>query len=63
MYVTKRNMAAAVENLTKHLEHVSDALAVSYIYFSPALSSLDSTLISYMELNGLVWKGILCLSS
>lgn len=29
MYVTKRNMASAVSNLTKHLEHVSDVLAVS----------------------------------
>lgn len=29
MYVTKRNMANAVSNLTKHLEQVSDALAVS----------------------------------
>ncbi|KAB1207339.1 hypothetical protein CJ030_MR7G017478 [Morella rubra] len=30
MYVTKRNMASAVSNLTKHLEHVSEALAVSF---------------------------------
>lgn len=29
MYVTKRNMASAVTNLTKHLEGVSEALAVS----------------------------------
>lgn len=32
MYVTKKNMATAVTNLTKHLEHVSDALAVSFVY-------------------------------
>lgn len=32
MYVTKKNMATAVANLTKHLEHVSDALAVSPIH-------------------------------
>lgn len=25
-------MATAVTNLTKHLEHVSDALAVSFVY-------------------------------
>lgn len=25
-------MATAVANLTKHLEHVSDALAVSFVY-------------------------------
>lgn len=31
MYVTKSNMATAVSNLTKHLEHVSEALAVSSI--------------------------------
>ncbi|KAG6387566.1 hypothetical protein SASPL_152758 [Salvia splendens] len=29
MYVSKQNMANAVSNLTKHLDHVSDALAVS----------------------------------
>ncbi|KAL7207771.1 hypothetical protein ACSBR1_029673 [Camellia fascicularis] len=29
MYVTKRNMANAVSNLTKHLESVSEALAVT----------------------------------
>lgn len=32
MYVTKRNMASAVSNLTKHLEHVSDVLAVSVCF-------------------------------
>uniref|UniRef100_A0A166IY80 DUF1664 domain-containing protein n=1 Tax=Daucus carota subsp. sativus TaxID=79200 RepID=A0A166IY80_DAUCS len=29
MYVTKKSMSTAVSNLTKHLEHVSDALAVT----------------------------------
>jgi hypothetical protein len=29
MYVTKRNMANAVSGMTKHLEQVSAALAVS----------------------------------
>ena len=29
MYVTKRSMAGAVSNLTKHLEQVSEALSVS----------------------------------
>ncbi|KAJ6430006.1 hypothetical protein OIU84_021424 [Salix udensis] len=29
MYVTKRSMASAVSNLTKHLEQVSEALSVS----------------------------------
>lgn len=33
MYVTKRNMTNAVSNLTKHLDHVSEALAVSICYF------------------------------
>lgn len=33
MYVTKQNMANAVANLTKHLEHVSDALAVSFVLY------------------------------
>jgi hypothetical protein len=31
MYVTKRSMASAVSNLTKHLEQVSEALSVSAI--------------------------------
>lgn len=30
MYVTKANMANAVANLTKNLEHVSETLAVSF---------------------------------
>jgi hypothetical protein len=30
MYVTKANMAAAVANLTKNLEQVSETLAVSF---------------------------------
>lgn len=34
MYVTKRNMANAVSNLTKHLEHVSEALAVSVVLYA-----------------------------
>ncbi|KAL5759598.1 hypothetical protein ACOSP7_018118 [Xanthoceras sorbifolium] len=29
MYVTKKSMAAAVSNLTKHLEHVTDALSLA----------------------------------
>ena len=31
MYVTKRSMAGAVSNLTKHLEQVSEALSVSAV--------------------------------
>ena len=31
MYVTKSNMANAVSNLTKNLEQVTDAIAVSNI--------------------------------
>ena len=33
MYVTKRSMANAVSNMTKHLEQVSSALSVSYSVF------------------------------
>ena len=30
MYVTKRGMATAVENLTKNLDNVKEAVAVSF---------------------------------
>lgn len=54
MYVTKKSMANAVENLTKHLEHVSDALAVSFI---PPYS------LFYSQLLGLIFHAIHLLTS
>lgn len=36
MYVTKKGMANAVSNMTKHLEQVSAALAVSHRFLCPA---------------------------
>ncbi|PSR88366.1 Protein of unknown function DUF1664 protein [Actinidia chinensis var. chinensis] len=40
MYVTKRNMANAVSNLTKHLEHVPEALALHQTFFSLTLDDM-----------------------
>lgn len=52
MYVTKQNMANAVTNLTKHLDHVSDALAVSISYF---LIGIYWTYIFFSLVPALVW--------
>ncbi|KAI5656340.1 hypothetical protein M9H77_25133 [Catharanthus roseus] len=44
MYVTKKNMATAVANLTKHLEHVSDALAATKKHLTQRIENLDGKL-------------------
>ncbi|KAI5656341.1 hypothetical protein M9H77_25134 [Catharanthus roseus] len=44
MYVTKKSMANAVENLTKHLEHVSDALAATKKHLTQRIENLDGKL-------------------
>ncbi|GMH15325.1 hypothetical protein Nepgr_017166 [Nepenthes gracilis] len=41
MYVTKRNMATAVENLTKHLESVSEALAKTKRHLTQRIENID----------------------
>ncbi|KAG6399189.1 hypothetical protein SASPL_140665 [Salvia splendens] len=41
MYVTKQNMTNAVSNLTKHLDHVSDALAVTDAHADLSQISFD----------------------
>ncbi|XP_071919394.1 uncharacterized protein [Coffea arabica] len=54
MYVTKRNMAAAVENLTKHLEHVSDALAAAKKHLTQRIENLDGKLDEQVEMSKLI---------
>lgn len=54
MYVTKRNMAAAVENLTKHLEHVSDALAAAKRHLTQRIENLDGKLDEQVEMSKLI---------
>lgn len=45
MYVTKKNMATAVSNMTQHLGQLSDALAVSsMIRILLAVSSVVASL-------------------
>ncbi|XP_038713873.1 uncharacterized protein LOC120007609 isoform X2 [Tripterygium wilfordii] len=41
MYVTKRNMATAVTNLTKHLESVTEALSAAKKHLTQRIESLD----------------------
>lgn len=51
MYVTKRNMASAVTNLTKHLENVSDALAKTKKHLTQRIQNLDDKMLQQNELS------------
>ncbi|XP_019156766.1 PREDICTED: uncharacterized protein LOC109153324 [Ipomoea nil] len=51
MYVTKRSMATAVENLTKHLEHVSDALAATKRHLTQRIENVDGKLDDQIEIS------------
>ncbi|GER49567.1 hypothetical protein STAS_26819 [Striga asiatica] len=54
MYVTKRNMANAVSNLTKHLDHVSDALAAAKRHLTQRIENLDGKLDEQVEVSKLI---------
>ena len=54
MYVTKRNMANAVSNLTKHLEHVSEALAATKRHLTQRIENLDGKMDQQVELSKLI---------
>ncbi|OIT19200.1 PREDICTED: uncharacterized protein LOC109221751 [Nicotiana attenuata] len=54
MYVTKKNMATAVSNLTKHLEHVSDALAATKKHLTQRIENVDGKLDEQMEMSKLL---------
>ncbi|KAG7979372.1 hypothetical protein I3843_05G128300 [Carya illinoinensis] len=54
MYVTKRNMANAVSNLTKHLEHVSEALAATKRHLTQRIANLDDKMEKQNEMSKLI---------
>lgn len=54
MYVTKKSMSAAVSNLTKHLEHVSDALAATKKHLTQRIENLDGKLDDQIEVSKLI---------
>ncbi|KAL2501562.1 hypothetical protein Fot_35410 [Forsythia ovata] len=54
MYVTKHNMANAVANLTKHLEHVSEALAATKRHLTQRIENLDGKLDEQVEISKLI---------
>ncbi|CAN4076303.1 unnamed protein product [Withania somnifera] len=54
LYVTKRSMADAVSNLTKHLEHVSEALAATKRHLTQRIENVDEKLDDQMEMSKLL---------
>ncbi|PHU08688.1 hypothetical protein BC332_20548 [Capsicum chinense] len=54
MYVTKKNMATAVSNLTKHLENVSEALAATKRHLTQRIENVDGKLDEQMEMSKLI---------
>ncbi|KAL8161543.1 hypothetical protein V2J09_013032 [Rumex salicifolius] len=56
MYVSKRNMANAVSNLTKHLESVSDALAKTRRHLTQRIENLDGKMDDVKETTKLINK-------
>ncbi|CAL5398951.1 unnamed protein product [Camellia sinensis] len=54
MYVTKRNMANAVSNLTKHLESVPEALAATKRHLTQRIENLDGKLDEQVEISKLI---------
>ncbi|KAL8138127.1 hypothetical protein V2J09_004128 [Rumex salicifolius] len=54
MYVTKRNMANAVSNLTKNLESVSDALAKTKRHLTQRIENLDGKVDDVKEMTKLI---------
>ncbi|KZV37265.1 hypothetical protein F511_14669 [Dorcoceras hygrometricum] len=54
MYVTKQNMANAVSNLTKHLDHVTEALAAAKRHLTQRIENLDGKLDEQVEISKLI---------
>ncbi|XP_062230946.1 uncharacterized protein LOC133928563 [Phragmites australis] len=52
MYVTKRNMANAVSNMTKHLEQVQSSLAAAKRHLTQRIEKLDDKLDQQKALSG-----------
>ncbi|OAY61450.1 uncharacterized protein LOC110608526 isoform X2 [Manihot esculenta] len=51
MYVTKRSMANAVSNLTKHLEQVTEALSAAKVHLTQRIQLLDDKMESQKEIS------------
>ncbi|XP_065863075.1 uncharacterized protein [Euphorbia lathyris] len=51
MYVTKKSMANAVSNLTKHLEQVSEALSAAKVHLTQRIQLLDDKMDSQKEIS------------
>lgn len=58
MYVTKRNMANAVTNLTKHLESVSEALAAAKRHLTQRIENLDGKMDDQHEMSKLIMNNV-----
>ncbi|WOL17181.1 hypothetical protein Cni_G25970 [Canna indica] len=58
MYVTKRNMANAVANMTKHLDQVSAALAQAKKHLTQRIENLDGKLDEQKEIAGEIRKQV-----
>lgn len=54
MYVTKKSMTNAVSNLTKHLDHVSEALASTKRHLTQRIENVDGKLDEQMEMSKLL---------
>ncbi|XP_060207690.1 uncharacterized protein LOC132635352 [Lycium barbarum] len=54
MYVTKKSMADAVSNMTKHLGHVSEALAATKRHLTQKIENVDGKLDDQMEMSKLL---------
>eukprot|EP00257_Ricinus_communis_P016986 XP_015575314.1 uncharacterized protein LOC8287008 isoform X1 [Ricinus communis] len=51
MYVTKRSMANAVTNLTKHLEQVSEALSAAKVHLTQRIQLVDDKMETQKEIS------------
>ncbi|KAL5712152.1 hypothetical protein ACHQM5_014351 [Ranunculus cassubicifolius] len=54
MYVTKHNMNAAVESMTKHLEQVSEKIAATKKHLTQRIQGLDDKLEEQKEMSKLI---------
>ncbi|CAL4952041.1 unnamed protein product [Urochloa decumbens] len=58
MYVTKRNMAAAVASMTKHLEQVQGSLAAAKRHLSQRIQRVDDKLEQQKEISGQIFDQV-----
>ncbi|CAO2181180.1 unnamed protein product [Urochloa humidicola] len=58
MYVTKRNMAAAVASMTKHLEQVQGSLAAVKKHLSQRIQRVDDKLEQQKEISGQIFDQV-----